>query len=416
MNDLRSVTYRVDVDVDPIAFAGDDGIVWMHDGFALAGRGRATTIALGTDSAVSDANEALERIQSHREIDRIGTGPVALGALAFARTADRLTGSLVVPELLYGRDRDGNRWLTWVGRGAPPDVTALVDQVAAITLHAPPKPTPTPTRFEIASTRTPEDWCASVEAARDALRRGAARKVVLAREISITCDVPIARTAVLRRLARNYASCYLFATPTLTGASPELLVARLGDVVRAQPMAGTTGRSPDPTADLRLAASLLASYKDRVEHQITIDMVHDTLLAWCSYLDADAEPQVVSIANLHHLATNVEGRLSHPLPSVLELVDALHPTPAVGGDPRIEGLALIAEHEDLDRGSYAAPVGWIDQRGNGEFAVGVRSAEIRGRKARLFAGVGVVADSDPGTELAETRIKLEPMLGAIVRP
>ncbi len=414
MNNLRSVTYRVDVDIDPITFAGDDGIVWMHDGFALAGRGQATTIGLGATTSTSDAGEAFGRIESHSEIDRIGTGPVALGALAFARADDRLTGTLVVPNLMYGRDRDGNRWITWVGDNAPPDVTMLVDQVVSLTTST--QPVPTPTRFEIESTRTPEAWCASVEAARDALRRGVARKVVLARDINITCDVPIARSAVLRRLARNYATCYLFATPTLTGASPELLVARLGDVVRAQPMAGTTGRSPDPTADLRLAASLLASHKDRVEHQITIDMVHDTLLPWCSYLDADAEPQVVSVANLHHLATNVEGRLSYPLPSVLELVDALHPTPAVGGDPRKEGLALIAEHEDLDRGSYAAPVGWIDQRGNGEFAVGVRSAEIWGAKARLFAGVGVVVDSEPETELAETRIKLEAMLGAIVRP
>ena len=204
--------------------------------------------------------------------------------------------------------------------------------------------------------------------------------------------------------------------PTLTGASPELLVARSGDLVRSQPMAGTTGRSPDPIADARLAASLLASHKDRIEHQITIDMVHDTLLSWCSYLDAETDPQVVSLANLHHLATRVEGRLSHPLPSVLELVAALHPTPAVGGDPRGAALGLIAQHEQFDRGSYAAPVGWIDHRGNGEFAVGVRSAEIRDNTARLFAGVGVVADSDPEAELEETRVKLEVMLGAIVRP
>jgi isochorismate synthase len=232
----------------------------------------------------------------------------------------------------------------------------------------------------------------------------------------ITCDSPIPRAGVLRRLLRNYASCYVFAMPTLTGASPELLVARRGDHVRSQPMAGTTGRSPDPAADARLAASLLASQKDRIEHQITIDMVHDTLLSWCSYLDAETEPQVVSMANLHHLATSVEGRLSQPLPSVLELVAALHPTPAVGGDPRDAALALIAEHEGFDRGSYAAPVGWIDHRGNGEFAVGVRSAEIRDNVARLFAGVGVVADSDPLAELEETRVKLEVMLGAIVRP
>ena len=124
----------------------------------------------------------------------------------------------------------------------------------------------------------------------------------------------------------------------------------------------------------------------------------------------------MSIANLHHLATAVEGRLSHPLPSALELVAALHPTPAVGGDPHVSALALIEQHEGLDRGSYAAPGGWVDHRGNSQFAVGVRRARITGNTARLFAGVGVVADSDPAAELEETRVKFEAMLGAIVRP
>jgi isochorismate synthase len=218
---------------------------------------------------------------------------------------------------------------------------------------------------------------------------------------------------VLRRLHDAYPTCFVFSLPRLVGASPELLVSRHDDVVRSEPMAGTTRRSPDPTVDAALAAELLASHKDRIEHQITIDMAHDTLLPWCSYLDAEAEPHVVGVANVHHLATAVEGRLSRPLPSVLELVHALHPTPAVCGDPREVASQLIAKYERLDRGCYAAPVGWVDAQGNGEFAVGVRSAEILGAEARLFAGVGVVADSDPEAELAETRVKLQAMLGAI---
>ena len=413
MNELHSITRRIDIDLDPVATAGDTGVVWMHEGFALAGVGSAATITLGSAAPPEVEATPLAHIHSASDLDRTATGAIAFGALSFARDADRLAGSLVVPEVVYGRDRDGNRWLTWTGVGEPPDTHELIDRLTAAGAGAAPA---VPTRYEVTTTRPPTAWCASVAAARDALRGGAARKVVLARDIRIECDAPIARAGVLRRLVRNYASCYVFAMPTLIGASPELLVARRGDFVRSQPMAGTTGRSPDPAADARFAASLLASQKDRVEHQITIDMVHDTLLAWCSYLDAETEPQVVSIANLHHLATTVEGRLSHPLPSVLELVAALHPTPAVGGDPHLAALALIAEHEGFDRGSYAAPVGWIDHRGNGEFAVGVRSAEITGSSARLFAGVGVVADSDPQAELEETRVKLEAMLGSIVRP
>jgi len=181
-------------------------------------------------------------------------------------------------------------------------------------------------------------------------------------------------------------------------------------------MAGTAPRGGDPTTDQRLAASLLASTKDRAEHQITIDMVHDTLLPWCSYLDYEAEPSVVPVANVQHLATLVEGRLSQPPPSVLELVAALHPTPAVSGWPRDEAVAWIGSHEGFDRGLYAGTVGWADGRGNGTWAVSLRCAELSGAAARVVAGNGIVADSDPLTELAETRSKLQALLGALVRP
>jgi len=193
-------------------------------------------------------------------------------------------------------------------------------------------------------------------------------------------------------------------------------VSRAGDVVRSHPKAGTAARGGDPSTDARLAAALLASTKDREEHQITIDMVHDTLLNWCSYVDYEAEPSIVPVANVQHLATLVEGRLSQPAPSVLELVDALHPTPAVCGSPRDAALAFIRANEGFDRGRYAGAVGWVDGRGNGSWAVSLRCADLDGSTARLYAGNGIVADSDPTTELAETRSKLQAMLSALVRP
>jgi len=208
----------------------------------------------------------------------------------------------------------------------------------------------------------------------------------------------------------------VFHVDGFVGASPELLVSRSGDTVRSHPMAGTAQRGGDPTTDARLAASLLASAKDREEHQITIDMVHDTLLPWCSYLDYEAEPSIVPVANVQHLATLVEGRLSQPSPSVLELVRALHPTPAVCGLPRDDAMAFIREHEGFDRGRYAGAVGWLDRAGNGTWAVSVRCADIDGAVARVYAGNGIVSDSDPDTELAETRAKLQAMLTALVRP
>jgi menaquinone-specific isochorismate synthase len=220
---------------------------------------------------------------------------------------------------------------------------------------------------------------------------------------------------VLQRLRRSFPGCFLFHVEGFLGASPELLVSRDGDVVRAQPMAGTAPRGGDPADDARLGEALLASNTYRHEHQVTIDMVYDTLVPWCSYLDYEAEPSVVGVANVQHLATLVEGRLSQPAPSVLELVHPLHPTPAVSGWPRALANEWIAEHEGLDRGRYAGTVGWVDADGNGTWAVSIRCAEVDGRVARVFAGNGIVAGSDPDTELAETQAKLLAVLGALTR-
>jgi isochorismate synthase EntC len=181
-------------------------------------------------------------------------------------------------------------------------------------------------------------------------------------------------------------------------------------------MAGTKPRRNDPAADALLAEELLASATYRHEHQVTIDAVHDTLLTFSSYVDYEPTPSVVPLANVVHLATQVEGRLSHPPASILELVDALHPTPAVCGRPRAAALSVIAELEELDRGRYAGAVGWVDADGNGDWAVAIRGAEISGTTARVIAGNGMVGDSDPPTELIETRAKLQAMLSAIVRP
>jgi isochorismate synthase len=239
---------------------------------------------------------------------------------------------------------------------------------------------------------------------------------VLSREVVVTADEPIPVATVLVRLAAAYSGCFLYLVDGFCGASPELLVSRFGDVVRAQPMAGTVPRSGDPDTDARRTEALLASATYRHEHQVTIDAVHDALLAFSSYVDFEPKPSVVALANVAHLATSVEGRLSHPPASVLELVAALHPTPAVCGRPRGAALDLIAELEDLDRGRYAGAVGWVDAAGNGEWAVSIRGASIAGAEARVIGGNGIVGDSNPPTELIETRAKLQAMLTAIVRP
>ena len=404
MTRLVARTRRLDRDVDLLAVAGAEGALWQRGGFGLAGRGEAARVPFGRVDAVLAAIETID------EVGASGSGPVAFAALPFRPDA-AAEALAVIPAVVVGRSEEGGRWITSIG---PPDDTGV------------PEPTPTvppdgrgagPSGFEIRASEPPEWWCDLVaDAAKHITASATLRKVVLAREVVVTADRPFDRAAVLGRLHASYPGCHVFSVDGFIGASPELLVSRQGDVVRSHPMAGTAPRGGDPATDARLAARLLASTKNREEHQITIDMVHDTLLPWCSYLDDEAEPSVVAVANVQHLATMVEGRLSDPPPSVTELVTALHPTPAVCGDPRDEALEFIAANERLDRRRYTGTVGWVDGHGNGSWAVSVRCAEVDGAVARVCAGNGIVADSDPETELAETRLKLQVLLGALVRP
>ena len=253
---------------------------------------------------------------------------------------------------------------------------------------------------------------------RDAVRRGEITKAVIARDVLVEATDPIDVHGLLLRLKASFGSSYRYSYDGLVGASPELLVEIRGAEIFSHPLAGTTPRTGDPVTDDALAADLLASPKNQIEHRVVIDMVHDTLLPHCSYLDWEPEPTVVKVANVQHLGTRLQGALSNPRLHVLEAAHMLSPTPALGGFPRDEALALIARHEGLDRGRYGGAIGWFDTHGDGTFAVTIRCAELSAdrRTARLFAGGGIVADSEPSAELAETQAKFQAMLAAIIRP
>lgn len=407
MTDLIARTRRLDRDVDPLAVASHDGFLFVRNRVGFAGRGVA---------ARADRAEIAARLGSVRvvedEVDRAGSGPIAFGALPFVPGTP---AELTVPELIVGRDADGTRWVTtvWSADGDEPDAAALLDAVVEGSTD---RPEVGPSEFTVRSGRAPDEWVASVAEATARIRAGELDKVVLAREITVDADADLPIDTVLLRLSRSYPDCYLYLVDGFCGASPELLVGRSDDLVQSHPMAGSAPRRGDPAADRRLAANLLASTTYRHEHQVTVDAVHDGLLAFSSYVDYEPEPSVVALANVQHLATWVEGRLSHPPASVLELVDALHPTPAVCGRPRDAALRVIAELEGLDRDRYAGAVGWVDAAGNGRFAVSLRGATIVGPSASVIAGVGLVGDSDPDTELVETRAKLQAMLGVLIRP
>ncbi len=396
---MRAITRPLDpaleLELDDIA--GGDGYLFVRDGIGVAARGVAAHV---------DVDEAHAVLASIEHDDSVGgRAPIALGSIPFEPGAP---SRLVIPSLLVGVSADGTRWVTTIDGGDQPPPT----------LGAVARPTPSAQRFEVAPLTPVERYLDAVRAARDAVRSGALLKAVIAREVSVHSDRPIDVYAVLLRLKASFGSSHRYSIDGLVGASPELLVAVTGDVVRSHPLAGTAPRTGDPDTDRHAAARLIASTKDQVEHRVVIDMIHDTLLPWCSYLDWEPEPSIMTVANVQHLATAMEGRLSDPRPNAITLVRALSPTPALGGFPRDEALDLIAAHEGFTRGRYGGAVGWIDAHGDGTWAVTIRCAEFSPdrRSARLVAGGGIVSASDPSAELAETQAKLQAMLSAIVRP
>ncbi len=410
--------------LDPLPVGMRTGLLWKGGGRTIAGVGELLRIGVERPGGFAEAQRRLAEATMHGEsVDVPGAGVVAFGAFDFDPSSN---GELIVPAYALCQPPNGRVWLTAIADGDDAagaddrtDDAIVADVLARLRSDdRNSEPGPEPTVMTLTSALTPEEWRDDIVGrARDLIRSGDLDKCVLARELIVTADAPFDRATVLARLNRTFPTANLFCVEDFFGASPELLVGRLDDVVQAHPLAGTLPRSTDPDRDRTLAAELLASDKNRWEHRITIDWLLDTLLPFCSYVDAEPEPSIVSLANVHHLGTRVEGRLSSPAASVLELIDALHPTPAVGGDPQKAALDLISELEPADRGRYAGPTGWVDGNGNGEFAVSIRSAHFTAPdRARLFAGVGVVADSDPQAELDETRAKFKAILGALVQP
>ena len=387
--------------------ARGDGTLFVRDGVGIAGRGTASRIPADEASAWLAGLEHDSTVESH--------GPIALGVVPFRPGS---ACELLVPEVVVRKSAVGPNTITVVGADREDADRLLTGATAWLdSEEASAPPTPTAASYTIEPGAI-QHYLTAVAMARDAVRAGDLVKAVIARPITVSSDQPIDVHAVLRRLRASFGSSYRYSIDGLIGASPELLIEVDGDVVRSHPLAGTAPRTGDVTNDAVLAAELIASVKNQIEHRVVIDVVHDTLLPWSSYLDWEPEPSIVTVANVQHLGTRMEGRLSQPGPSVIELVRALSPTPALGGAPRDEAIALIERVEGFERGRYGGAVGWVDARGNGTWAVAIRCAELSAdrRSARLVAGGGIVADSDPLSELAETQAKFQAMLSAIVRP
>jgi len=324
----------------------------------------------------------------------------------------------------------------WVRRTVPGE-TWLLDCDHSGTPFAPFQPEPVAGRppldafAEMQLTERPpsEGYRQAVASAVSRIRGGDLRKVVLAR----TTGVQAGRLLDGRRLAHRLRAvdplAYTFIVPisagdaemhdapdrrpTLVGASPELLLSRRGSEVLSNPLAGSAPRSGDPEEDRANADALVGSSKDREEHAIVVEAVAETLGPSCDELKWDLEPVLRETPNVWHLSTQFRGRLKDPVPTALDLVAELHPTPAVAGAPREAALDLIGELEPFDRGRYAGPVGWMDANGDGEWAIALRCARLQDEEATLYAGAGIVADSVPAKELEETERKFRAFLDAL---
>lgn len=384
-----------------------DGHLFVRDGIGHAGRG------MHMAGTVDEVLPLLAQSRAHAD-DTRAAQPIAFAMFPFLASDKEI---LIIPQVTFSKHPDGRHTAVFVGES---DDDLSDDKIALLTQNAlegqPPRPSGN--SFQV-SPRTPIGrYLDAVTAARQTVRNGVLQKAVIARDVEVLASEPIDVHSVLLRLRASFGSSYRYCMNNVIGASPELLVEVSGNTVRSHPLAGTAPRTGDPATDLRLADQLIASTKDQVEHRVVIDMVHDTLLPHCSFLDWEAEPSIVTVANVQHLGTAIEGSLSEPRVDVVTLVRALTPTPALGGFPGKDAIEFIVANEMMDRGFYGGAVGWCDGTGEGTFAVTIRCAEFTAdrRIARLFAGGGIVAESDPYSELAETQAKFQAMLSAIVRP
>jgi menaquinone-specific isochorismate synthase len=383
----------------------DDAYAWVHAGDGLVGWGRAAELSTSGSARFADAaswwRDLSERAVIRDEVDTPGSGLVAFGSFTFADDAE---GSvLVVPEVVVGR-RDGVCWVTVIGTG-----------IAGT-------PTLTPPEADLATADATfvdgpvggDAWQELVAQAVGRIQAGELDKVVLARDLVATLDRPLDVRAPLVRLAAGYPSCWTFHVDGFFGSTPEMLVRLERGLVTSRVLAGTIRRTGDDAHDLALAGSLARSSKDLEEHEYAVRSVAEALAPHCTSMNVPETPFVLHLPNVMHLATDVTGVMRDGA-SALTLAASLHPSAAVGGTPTAEAIGLIAELEQLGRGRYAGPVGWIDARGDGEWGIGLRSAQVEGdgRTVRLFAGCGIVADSVPADELAESNAKLIPVREAL---
>ena len=380
--------------------AADGAVAWVCDGDGVVGWGEAARLEVSGPHRFTRARdwwrEVLDSLSVEDEVSVRGSGPLLFGSFAFSPDG---TSILVVPQVVLGRS-GGTSWLTTVGE--PPRLSS-------------PEPVREPGGMRYAHGQVPVTaFRSAVERAVALIDRGELEKVVLAHDLVAWADAAIDPRFVLAGLAAANPGCWAFALDGLVGATPELLVSLTGTHVTSRVLAGTTARGGSDADDIVRVDALMHSAKDLAEHRYALDSLVTALTGHVRDLTVPTQPHALELSNVTHLSTDVSASLADGSEEdVLDLVAALHPTAAVGGTPTDVALDVVAQLERMDRGRYAGPVGWMDAQGDGDWGVALRCAQLSGRAARLFAGCGIVAGSDPDAEVLEAQAKFVPVRDAL---
>ena len=332
------------------------------------------------------------------EVNLSGSGLISFGSIAFSDQS-KTTSVLVIPKVVVGKQGD-TLWLT----------TINIDETEALKLIN------LESNFSAASFEpgqiSTEQYLLNVEKGLEVISSGLLEKVVLARDLTSSVSADFNINPALRKLEKKFDSCYIYSVAGMFGASPELLVKVSHSEFSARVLAGTAGRGTDPGVDQAIGSALNESPKNRAEHKFAIDSLVASLSEFTKEITVDSEPFSIALPNLWHLASDVKAMLSSDSTS-LQIVDALHPSAAVAGTPRDKALEVIEEIENIDRGRYAGPVGWLGADGDGVWAIALRGAQLSNQKLTAFAGCGIVAGSDAQAELDEAILKFKPIVDSL---
>lgn len=385
---------------------------WVREGKGIIGMGQAHRIETQGRKRFEQADllfrQVAKRAVTRDEVNRFGTGLIAFGAFAFSHNSPA-GGALIIPEIVVGRD-DHGAWLTHISNHLDPTPT-----IADVRKHIQPYRPRIKPHFSGGSL-TKQQWLHAVEQVMGRIHEGEAEKVVISRDLFAHFPTPGDGRRVVERLSREYPTCWTFSVDGLFGATPELLVRRHRGLISSRVLAGTIQRGSNPERDAQRAAALVQDSKERLEHALAVQSLVDSLHPYASSISVPDAPFILHLPNVMHLATDVTAAPQDQAQTVssLALAEIFHPTAAVCGTPTPIAAEILAEHERLDRHRYAGPVGWIGADGDGEWGIALRCGRaVNETTWQIFAGCGVMADSRPEAEWAETEAKLAPMRAAL---